>query len=433
MLPVARTKPDGGFGDLLDPRVDCACPAGDHPPAAATRRCDWVRRASTLRGRATSWRLRPARAIGRREAGFVRYHLRDHAIRSLAKTSFVDHVLGRADMLAIFDEVRRRRRRHGGGTGRLAGHCRAFGVFSGVAYVQNLSAKVALGNPANAHYQNEDLGRPGRGDSAENLEKLVNKWFLGLDRPDSTIGTDTYVYAEAKASLFPDAGVYRRSPKGTSATAISCRAWPRSPCTIAPPSRTCSSSMATARTRCDSTTAARRGTTSPFWTRICRPTTGANTFLPTTGSRWRTRPSPSGSPWPRRPTPRSTRRVGCGPTAKNTYASLDSGWPNHVFTQVTAVRAAGDLKLDKAAKLRSNSSPPIAAAACWPSFPEDTPTDPLIAGNHVYAVVSYDAKTRSVLVYNPWGIDNGSDKPGLAWLSWAYVAAKTGPLLVWSW
>jgi hypothetical protein len=30
----------------------------------------------------------------------------------------------------------------------------------------------------------------------------------------------------------------------------------------------------------------------------------------------------------------------------------------------------------------------------------------------------------NVLVFNPWGIDNGSDKPGLVWLTWAEVTAS---------
>ena len=135
-------------------------------------------------------------------------HLQDGAIRSLAKASFGDHVLGRADMLAIFDEVEQQDGVTAAELGDLQNIAGCSSLFSGVAYVWNLSAKVALGNPANAHYQGEVLGDLVAGDSAEHLEKLVDKWFLGLDHPNSTVNNVTYVYAEAKASLFPYAPVY---------------------------------------------------------------------------------------------------------------------------------------------------------------------------------------------------------------------------------
>ena len=52
------------------------------------------------------------------------------------------------------------------------------------------------------------------------------------------------------------------------------------------------------------------------------------------------------------------------------------------------------------------------------------PVNPQIVGDHVYAVVRYNAATRSVLVFNPWGIDDSSSTPGLMWLSWADVTAN---------
>jgi hypothetical protein len=135
-------------------------------------------------------------------------NLRDAAIRSLAKADFRDHVLGRADMLGIFNEVEQQGPVTAVELGDLQAIAQNSALFSGVAYVQNLSAKVVLGNPANAKYQGGALGNLVAGDSAGHLEDLVDKWFLGLDHPSSTINGVTYAYAQASASLFPYAPVY---------------------------------------------------------------------------------------------------------------------------------------------------------------------------------------------------------------------------------
>jgi hypothetical protein len=42
-----------------------------------------------------------------------------------------------------------------------------------------------------------------------------------------------------------------------------------------------------------------------------------------------------------------------------------------------------------------------------------TPTDSRIVGNHQYVVVAYNNSTQTVTLFNPWGINNGSQYPGL--------------------
>ncbi len=50
-------------------------------------------------------------------------------------------------------------------------------------YVSNLIGKLVNGDAANAIYQGQALGNLAVGSSATQLGLLVNKWFLGLDRP----------------------------------------------------------------------------------------------------------------------------------------------------------------------------------------------------------------------------------------------------------
>jgi hypothetical protein len=50
-------------------------------------------------------------------------------------------------------------------------------------YVRDLSTKILFGNAANGHFQGKRLGNLAAGSSANQLELLVKKWFLGADRP----------------------------------------------------------------------------------------------------------------------------------------------------------------------------------------------------------------------------------------------------------
>jgi hypothetical protein len=70
-------------------------------------------------------------------------------------------------------------------------------VFSTPNSVRGLLSDVANGDPANAHYQGTTLGNVQAGWSAAQFQKLVNKWFLGLDHPAAG-GT----YQPANGSLF---------------------------------------------------------------------------------------------------------------------------------------------------------------------------------------------------------------------------------------
>lgn len=62
-------------------------------------------------------------------------------------------------------------------------------------YVFNLAGKVINGNFANATYQNQPLGNLAPNSTATQLGLLVDKWFLGLDRPDA--GDNPYQQATA--------------------------------------------------------------------------------------------------------------------------------------------------------------------------------------------------------------------------------------------
>jgi hypothetical protein len=83
-------------------------------------------------------------------------------------------------------------------------------------YVYNLAYKVVNSNPANQWWtggasSRSTLGNLYAGASAEHLEKLIGKWFLGLDRPSAASGT---TYRSVSGSLFRNGIAYQDVVQG---------------------------------------------------------------------------------------------------------------------------------------------------------------------------------------------------------------------------
>ena len=76
-------------------------------------------------------------------------------------------------------------------------------------YVQVLAGDVVNGNPANANFQGQALGNLAAGSSAWHINTLVDKWFLGADRPSTT-----YAYRSFAGSLFVGGPSYNDSDQG---------------------------------------------------------------------------------------------------------------------------------------------------------------------------------------------------------------------------
>ncbi len=348
-------------------------------------------------------------------------HLRDAAIRSLAETDFSGHVLGRADMLGIFNEVEQQGPVTAVELGDLQAIAQNSALFSGVAYVQNLSAKVVLGNLANAQYQGGALGNLVAGDSADHLEKLVDKWFLGLDHPNSTFKGVTYSYAEADASLFPYTPVYTDVRQGLVGDCYLLGGLAE----IAMLSPSAIQSMFIVNGGGTYTVRFYNGRQADYVTVDSDLPENANgnyvfanykqSLANTNIALW--------VPLVEKAYAQINEEGWLRTGGQNSYASLDLGWPNDVFTQVTGKPAAGNLPLTSTANFcQFVAAYQTGSMLCFIS--NSAPANPQIVGDHVYAVVRYNAATRSVLVFNPWGIDDSSSTPGLMWLSWADVTAN---------
>ena len=72
-----------------------------------------------------------------------------------------------------------------------------------------LGSYVVTSNTANAKYQGQNLGNLAAGSSAAQMENLINKWFLGLDRPTAG-GT----YRQMAGQLFVGGATYTDIKQG---------------------------------------------------------------------------------------------------------------------------------------------------------------------------------------------------------------------------
>ena len=130
-------------------------------------------------------------------------HVLDAALRTLGNSLYTDGIIDRNDMISLL-----RNAEDGGSVDAteltdlraITTNTTLFGSFD---YVWKLSSYVVTANAANATYQGSALGNLSAGSSAAQMENLVNKWFLGLDRP-----TAGGAYRQIAGTLFVGGAAY---------------------------------------------------------------------------------------------------------------------------------------------------------------------------------------------------------------------------------
>jgi hypothetical protein len=127
----------------------------------------------------------------------------DTALRDLGHNLYTDGLINRTDMISLL------RSAEDGGTidstelTDLRNIVSNTSLFGSSDYVWKLSSYIVNGNTANAKYQGSTLGNLAAGSSSTQMENLVNKWYLGLDRPTAG-GT----YRQFAGQLFVGGAAY---------------------------------------------------------------------------------------------------------------------------------------------------------------------------------------------------------------------------------
>jgi hypothetical protein len=139
-------------------------------------------------------------------------NLQDPGVRGLARIDWtLSHAITRTEMLGICSEIER----DGQVTGNeltdlrtLVNNAPALNI---PGYVADLTEKIIDDNVADRQYQGQTLPQLAAGTSTADavFTDLVNKWFLGTDRPDLST-TGAAAYQRASGTLFGAPG-----PKGT--------------------------------------------------------------------------------------------------------------------------------------------------------------------------------------------------------------------------
>ncbi|XZO01389.1 MAG: Calx-beta domain-containing protein [Microcoleus sp.] len=137
-------------------------------------------------------------------------NIQDIGLRSTARLAASDGLINRNEMIGILRDAK------DGSVidstelanlrSLLTSNTRPFSILDSV---QNLTNKVVNGDLANQTYQGSYLGNLSANSSATQMENLINKWFLGLDRP-----TTPYTYQYASGSLFHNGVSYEDINQG---------------------------------------------------------------------------------------------------------------------------------------------------------------------------------------------------------------------------
>jgi len=346
--------------------------------------------------------------------------VRDAGLRFAARSGFLDGKLDRNDMITLF-----RNAKDGGVIDSTELNDLRF-LVSDKSYiamdepVRVLSSKVVNSNEANLQYQGRTLGNLFAGSSDTHLEKLVNKWFLGGDRPTAA---NTYRYSNG--TLFQNGVSYQDIKQGQAsncyflgglaATAL------RSPGLIQDMFIDNGDNTYTVR----------------FFNQGVADYVTVDRYLPVDAAGRLTYASKGGlynhtstELWVALAEKAYAQVNSSGWTERwnnersNSYQSINNGWFGDAIRDITAKGSSlrNSLNFDALVKafdagkmigVTSKASSQIASTVVY---------------NHVYVLTGYNSSTQKFTLFNPWGMsggyESGSAKPGMLNMSWNEITAN---------
>ncbi|MEA5572093.1 C2 family cysteine protease [Calothrix sp. UHCC 0171] len=338
--------------------------------------------------------------------------IQDAGIRQTAKSSFTDGIIDRNEMIAILRDSK-----DGGiidGTEfadlkTILNHAATLSIPEPVRVLAN---KIINGDAANQKYQGNSLGNLSVGSSDTQMENLINKWFLGGDRPSTA-----YTYQQASGSLFQNGISYQDITQGQINDCFF----------LAGLAATAINSVQTIENMFidngDNTF------TIKFWRNQIADYVTVDRYLPTDSSGNFVYAS-KGKNYNN-----STNELWVALVEK-AYAQLnESGWIYQDNTNSYSGIAQGGYIGDALQHITGNK--------VWMSVPLDfqtiinsinlsesigfgsklKPVSANIIAGHAYALVNYNYSTQKFTLFNPWGIDSSS-KPGVLELSWSEIESN---------
>ncbi|KAB8319626.1 peptidase [Tolypothrix campylonemoides VB511288] len=340
-------------------------------------------------------------------------NVQDGVLRVESRNRFADNVLDRNDMIAVLRQAK------DGGTVDATEITDLRTLVTNASYLQMpdyvrvLSNKVVNGDTANQKYQGNTLGNLGAGSSDIQMENLINKWFMGGDRPQTS-----YTYQYANGSLFQNGVSYQDVKQGQTnncyflaglaETAV------RSPGTI--------ESMFI--DNGDNTFTLR------FWHNGVADYVTVDRYLPTNLSGYLAYAN-QGSDY------NSSSNELWVAFAEKAYAQLnESGWIyqdntntytgigkggyiSDALAQITGKKTSLGNSLNFSSVVDAFNSRQLIGFGTKPTGVASN-----IVPGHAYALIDYNSSTQKFTLFNPWGVNNNFSKPGVLELSWSEIEAS---------
>ena len=307
------------------------------------------------------------------------------------------------------------------------------------SYVQVLASDVINGNLANATFQGQALGNLAAGSSAAQLNKLVDKWFLGADHP--TLCNSSVVYRSTAGSLFPHAPSHLDEYQGQLGDCYFISALG----TLADSNQAAVRNMFI--DNGDGTFTVRfytgtygtiynysDGSISAGFTNNCGTAdyVTVDRMLPTTstgilayadyGANYANAANSLWIPLAEKAYAQWNQTGKEGRDGLNAYASIQGGWMGTVDAQVLGYNATDYLMPSTGKQVAINAL--AAKKAVTIGTLSWSGTNLGLYPSHAYAIVGYNASTDRFTLYNPWG----SNQPGP--LSWSQLQATCTQLVV---
>jgi hypothetical protein len=371
---------------------------------------------ATLDGQSLNWGSpSPPPSPGPTTSNWFDSHVIDSALRSLGHTLYADGRIDRNDMVSLL------RSAEDGGIidsteltdlRTVVANTTLFGTSD---YVWTLGSYIVSGNTANANYQGGTLGNLAINASSTQMEKLINKWFLGLDRPTAG-GT----YRQVAGQLFVGGATYTDIRQGYLGDCYFVSSLGEA--ALKNPSIISNMFVVNG----DGTYTVR------FYNSGRAQYVTVDSFLPTNSSgqliyaNLGAMFNNSGNElWTALAEKAYAQinemgwlRSGLPGNGQNAYAAIEGGYIYAALGQITGQATTAFAMTSGATSFTTfvnafNQGKMIGFAS------KSAPVSTQVVGNHAYAVVGYNATDQTVTLFNPWGIQYG-----LVTMTWSQIQSN---------
>jgi hypothetical protein len=342
-------------------------------------------------------------------------HIQDAALRSLGNSLYTDGLVDRSDIIALLQDAR------DGGVidateladlRAIAANATLFGTGS---YVQALTNYVVNNTVANAKYKGATLGNLAAGSASSQMDKLISKWFLGLDRPTAN-GT----YRQVAGQLFVNGAAYGDVNQGNVGDcylmASLAEVAHRNPSLIA--------SMFI--TNGDGTY------TVQFFNQGTQYFVTVDSYLPTNSNGYLTYAgtgtlytNASNELWVSLAEKAYVQlnefgftRPGLPGSGQNAYSAISGGYIYSAMHNITGQTVAAFTMTGNSSSFTTFVNAYNAGKMIGFASYATPPAGSGVISSHAYAVVGYNAVDQTVTLFNPWGTQYG-----LLTLTWSQVQA----------